>query len=179
MHNDFVIVGPASDPAKIKGDKSAVDALKKIFEAKALFISRGDNSGTDQLEQKLWKTANLTPKGQSWYQQTGQGMGATLNVAAEKAAYTMSDRGTYLANKKTLSLDILVQGDSVLLNIYHVITVNPNKSNQINVAGAKAFADFMVAKETQDIIAKFGVDKYGQPLFYADATKTDADLGLN
>jgi len=107
MHNDFIIIGPAADPAKIKGEKTAVSALQKIAEGKVLFISRGDNSGTDQLEKKLWKTANLTPKGQSWYQETGQGMGATLNVAAEKTGYTISDRATYLANKKNVNLDIL------------------------------------------------------------------------
>jgi len=178
MHNDFVVVGPADDPAKIKGEKSAIEALKKIATAKALFISRGDNSGTEQLEKKLWKTASLDPKGQSWYQPTGQGMGATLNVAAEKDGYTISDRATYLANKKNVKLEILVEGDGVLLNVYHVITVNPKKSDKINAEGARAFADFMVAKDTQDVIAKFGVDKYGQPLFFADATKSDADLGL-
>ena len=178
MHNDFIVLGPAEDPAKIKGEKSALDALKKLADAKAVFVSRGDNSGTDQLEKKLWKTDSITPKGQSWYQETGQGMGATLNVTNEKSGYTISDRATYLANKKNLKLDVLVEGDKVLLNVYHVITVDPKKSDKINAAGAKAFADFMVAKDTQDAIAKFGVDKYGQPLFYADAGKSDADLGL-
>lgn len=178
MYNDFVILGPAADPAKIKGEKSAAEALKKIAEAQAIFVSRGDNSGTHQLENKLWGLAKLDPKGQQWYQQTGQGMGATLNVAAEKAGYTISDRATYLANQKNVKLEILVEGDGALLNVYHVITVNPKKSDKINAEGAKAFADFMVAKETQDVIAKFGVDKYGQPLFFPDADKKDSDLGL-
>lgn len=172
-HNDFIIIGPPEDPAKIKGIKSAGDALKTISSAKALFMSRGDNSGTDQLEKKLWKTIGIDPKGQTWYQETGQGMGATLGVAAEKKGYTISDRATYLAQKSKLGLDILVEGDSALLNVYHVIQVNPAKFPKVNVEGAKAFDDFMIAKDTQDTIAKFGVDKYGQPLFFADAGKPD------
>ena len=172
-HNDFIIIGPPEDAAKIKGVKMAGDALKKIADAKALFVSRGDNSGTDQLEKKLWKNLSLDPKGQSWYQETGQGMGATLGVAAEKKGYTISDRATYLAQKSKLGLDILVEGDTALLNVYHVIQVNPAKWPKVNAAGGKAFDDFMVAKDTQDTIAKFGVDKYGAPLFFADAGKPD------
>ncbi len=177
MHNDFIIVGPTADPAKIKGVKTAKEALQKIADAKALFISRGDNSGTDQLEKKLWTTVGITAKGQSWYQESGQGMGQTLSIASEKGAYTITDRATYLATKKNLQLDILVEGDKALLNIYHVIQVNPAKSDKINAAGAKAFADFMVSKDTQDTIAKFGVDKYGQALFFPDAGKKDEEVG--
>ncbi|MCL5264886.1 MAG: substrate-binding domain-containing protein [Chloroflexi bacterium] len=173
MHNDFIIVGPPADPAKIKGVKTADEALKKIVAAKALFVSRGDNSGTEQLEKKLWKQTGLDPKGQDWYKQTGQGMGATLNVASDKNGYTISDRATYLATKKNHSLDILVEADKALLNIYHVITVNPQKSPKINVAGAKAFEEFMVAPDTQAVVGKFGADKFGQPLFFADAGKQD------
>lgn len=178
MHNDFVVVGPVSDPAGIKGSKTAADALKRIAGAKGIFVSRGDNSGTHQLEGKLWGLAKLDPQGQQWYQQTGQGMGATLNVAAEKAAYTIADRATYLANRKNVQLEILVEGDAALLNVYHVITVNPRKSDKINADGARAFAGFVVAKDTQDVIARFGVDKYGQALFFPDADKQDSDLGL-
>jgi len=177
MHNDFVIVGPADDPAGIKNQGSALDALKKIAESKNLFISRGDNSGTHQLELKLWKLAGIEPRGQTWYQETGQGMGASLGVAAEKSAYTITDRGTYLALKRTLNLEILIEGDKNLLNIYHVITVNPNKSSEINAAGAKAFMDFMTSPETQQVIGKFGVDRFGQPLFFPDAGKTDEEVG--
>lgn len=179
MHNDFIIVGTAADPAKIKGTTKAIDALKKIADAKSIFISRGDNSGTDQLEKKLWKQLGTDPKNppQSWYQETGQGMGATLSVAAEKGGYTITDRATYLATQKNTGLVILVEGDPVLLNIYHVIQVNPAKSAKINAEGAKAFADFMVAPETQQTIGKFGVDKYGAPLFFPDADKTEKDLG--
>lgn len=177
MHNDFIIVGPASDPAGIKGMSSALDAMKKIAAGNAVFISRGDNSGTDQLEKKLWKKAGIEPKGQTWYQESGQGMGATLSIASEKGAYTITDRATYLATQKNLGLSILVEGDPVLLNIYHVIQVNPAKSNKINAEGAKAFSDFMVDPATQQVIAKFGIEKYGQPLFFPDAGKTEAELG--
>jgi tungstate transport system substrate-binding protein len=177
MHNDFVIVGPAEDPAKIKGLKSATDALKKIAAAQALFLSRGDNSGTHAKEKDVWKVAGVKYEGETWYQQTGLGMGQTLNVAAEKKGYTITDRGTYLALAKTLKLGILVEGDAVLLNIYHVMEVNPAKWPKVNIAAAKAFADFMVSKETQDIIKTFGVDKYGSPLFFPDAGKKVEDLG--
>jgi len=177
MHNDFILVGPSKDPAGIKGMKSATDALKKIADSKAIFISRGDDSGTNKLEITLWKTAGIDPAGQSWYQSSGQGMGATLTITSEKEAYTMTDRATYLATQKNLSLDILVEGDPILLNIYHVMQVNPKKSNKINAEGAKAFADFMVAPETQEVIKTFGVDKYGQPLFFPDAGKKESDLG--
>lgn len=177
MHNDFIIVGPATDTAGIKGITSALEALKKLAAAKALFVSRGDNSGTHQLELKVWKTAGIEPKGQTWYQEAGQGMGATLNIASEKAGYTITDRAVYLATKKNLSLDILVQGDPILLNIYHVIQVNPQKSPKINAEGAKAFCDYMVAPDTQKAISKFGVDKFGQPLFVPDAGKTETQMG--
>ena len=127
MHNDFIIVGPATDPARVKGAKTSAEAFKKISQAGALFLSRGDNSGTHAKEKGLWKAAGINPDGQKWYQQTGLGMGQTLNVAAEKKGYTLADRGTYLALKKTLGLEILVEGDAKLLNVYHVIEVNPAK----------------------------------------------------
>ena len=176
MHNDFIIVGPPRDPAKIKAMKSSVESFKKIASAKALFLSRGDNSGTDAKEKSVWKTAKINPEGERWYQQTGLGMGQTLNVAAEKKGYTLADRGTYLAMKKNLGLDILVEGDAILLNIYHVIEVNPAKWPKVNNAGAKAFADFMVSKETQDLIKTFGVDRFGSPLFFPDAGRKE-ELG--
>jgi tungstate transport system substrate-binding protein len=177
MHNDFIIVGPKSDPAKIKGTKSAVEAFKKIAAAGAIFMSRGDNSGTNSKEKEIWKAAGIKAEGQKWYQQTGLGMGQTLNVTAEKKSYTLADRGTYLALKKNLGLDILSEGDAVLLNIYHVIEVNPAKWPKVNTAGAKAFADFMVSKQTQKIIKTFGVDKFGSPLFFPDAGKKEELLG--
>jgi tungstate transport system substrate-binding protein len=180
MHNDFIIVGPASDPAGIKGTAKAVDAFKKIAAASARFISRGDQSGTNTKELSLWKSAGLDPAGQkpAWYVESGQGMGATLTIASEKSAYTLTDRATYLANKSNLQLDILVEKDTSLLNVYHVITVNPDKWPKVNYDGATAFAKWITDPATQDVIGKFGVDKYGQQLFIPDANKTDADLGL-
>ena len=177
MHNDFIIVGFKTDPARIKGSKSSVDAFKKIAAANAIFMSRGDNSGTHSKERAIWKAAGINPEGQKWYQQTGLGMGQTLSVAAEKKTYTLADRGTYLALKKNLGLDILAEGDAVLLNIYHVIEVNPAKWPRVNNPGAKAFADYMVSRQTQDIIKKFGVEKYGSPLFFPDAGKKEEALG--
>ena len=177
MHNDYIIVGPATDPAKIKGTKAAAEAFKKIGSTQSIFLSRGDNSGTHVKEKDIWKAAGIKYEGEKWYQQTGLGMGQTLNVAAEKKGYTLADRGTYLALKKNLNLDILVEGDAILLNVYHVIEINPSKWSKVNVAGGKAFADFMVAKETQEIIKTFGVEKFGSPLFFPDAGKKEEDLG--
>ena len=177
MHNDFIIVGPGEDSAKIMNTKSAAGAFKLIASAEALFVSRGDNSGTNAQEKKLWKAAAISPEGQKWYQQTGLGMGQTLNVSAEKKGYTLADRGTYLAMKKNLNMDILVEGDAALRNIYHVMEVNIAKWPKVNAVGAKAFADFMLTKKTQGIIKSFGVDKYGSPLFFPDAGKKVEDLG--
>jgi tungstate transport system substrate-binding protein len=177
MHNDFVIVGPPGDSAKIKGVKVASEAFKKIASAQALFLSRSDKSGTHTKEMGIWKAAGINPEGAKWYQQTGLGMGQTLNVTAEKKGYTLADRGTYLALKKNLGLDILVEGDAILLNVYHVIEVNPAKWPKVNAPGGKAFADFMVSNETQGIIKTFGVEKFGSPLFFPDAGKKEEDLG--
>jgi tungstate transport system substrate-binding protein len=184
MHNDFIIVGPKSDPAGIKGMTVATDAFQKIANAKINFYSRGDKSGTDTAEKAIWKKIGITvadnsTSNPSWYIEggTGTGMLDLLRIASEKGGYTMTDRATYLANKSVLALDIMVQGDPSLLNIYHVIQVNPAKFPNVNAEGAKAFADFMVSKEAQDAISKYGVDKYGEPLFFADADKTEADLG--
>jgi tungstate transport system substrate-binding protein len=168
MHNDFIIVGPAADPAGIKGMASAVDASSK-----SIFVTRGDNSGTNALELKLWKAAAIDTKGLSWYQSTGQGMGATLNVTAEKNGYTITDRATQLATVANTKLTILVEGDKNLLNIYHVIEVNPAKWPKVNAAGAKAFSDFMIDPATQKAIGEFGISKYGKPLFFADAGKPE------
>jgi tungstate transport system substrate-binding protein len=177
MHNDFIVVGPPGGPAKIKTMKSSVESFKKIASAKALFLSRGDNSGTHAKEKAIWKAAGINPEEGKWYQQTGLGMGQTLSVAAEKKGYTLADRGTYLALKKNLGLDILVEGDAILLNIYHVIEVNPAKWPKVNNAGAKTFAGFMVSKGTQELIKPFGVDKFGSPLFFPDAGKKEEELG--
>lgn len=175
MHNDFIVVGPTNDPAAIKGSTS-IDAFKKIAAQKAIFVSRGDKSGTNTKELAIWKTAGITPEG-SWYLISGTGMGATLNIANEKQGYTLADRATYLAQKSNFKLDILSEGDKDLLNIYHVMQVSPEKFSKVNKDGAKAFVDFMIAPETQKTIGEFGKDKYGQSLFIPDAGKAEADLG--
>jgi len=179
MHNDFIIVGPANDPAKIKG-LNPTDAFKAIYAAGTTFVSRGDDSGTNKKELDFWKKAALNPKTEkpAWYIETGQGMGAALIVASEKNAYTLTDRATYLANKSNLQLEILVEKDNALLNVYHVITVNPDKWPKVNYQGALALLNFLIAPDTQKVIGEFGVDKYGEQLFVPDADKTDADLGL-
>ena len=175
MHNDFIVVGPPADPAAIKGAKSTVEAFKKIASAGSIFLSRGDNSGTHAKEQGIWKAAGIKPEGQKWYQQTGLGMGQTLNVAAEKRGYTIADRGTWLSMQQKLGLPILKEGDPILLNVYHVIQVNPAKWPKVNADGAKVFSDFMVSAETQGIIKTFGVEKYGGALFFPDAGKPEYD----
>ncbi|MCE5285948.1 MAG: substrate-binding domain-containing protein [Pelosinus sp.] len=176
MHNDFIIVGPADDPARIRG-KTAVEALKSIAQGAKLFVSRGDDSGTDKMEKSLWKTANIKPAG-AWYLEAGAGMGQTLKIADEKRGYTLSDRATFLAQQKNVALAIALEGDPKLLNIYHVMEVNPEKFAKVNNAGAKAFADFLLSEEGQALIATYGKDKYGQPLFFADSGKSEKEFGL-
>ena len=173
MHNDFIIIGPKSDPAGIKGSTSAADAFKKIATAEAVFLSRGDQSGTNTKELALWTSAGIQPSG-TWYQETGSGMGATLNVTNEKQGYTLSDRGTYLAQKKNLDLDLLVEGDKALFNQYHVMVVDPRKHSNVNAEGARAFASWITSPEIQKTIGEFGVKDYGQQLFVPDAAKEAA-----
>ena len=176
MYNDFVIIGPKDDRAKVRSIKSAASALRAIAQAKANFVSRGDNSGTHLLEKSLWKAAGIEPKG-GWYIETGQGMDATLGVANERSAYTITDRGTYLAYGKRINLPVLVEADRALLNIYSVTEVNPANGPRINSNGGKAFADFMVAPQTQEVIRRFGVEKFGQSLFVPVAGKKEEQLG--
>lgn len=179
MHNDYIIVGPAGDPAGIKG-LGPKDAFLAIYNAGAPFVSRGDDSGTHKKEVSFWTKAAVDPAAEKpeWFIETGQGMGASLTVASEKGAYILTDRATYLANKENLQLEILLEGNNALLNVYHVITVNPEKWQKVNYDGAIAFSKFITDPATQAVIAEFGLDKFGQPLFYPDADKTDADLGL-
>ena len=179
MHNDFVIVGPAEDPAKIKG-LSSTDAFKAIAGAGATFAARADKSGTSTKELGIWKKAELDPATEkpAWYLESGQGMGSTLTIASEKGAYTLTDRATYLANKDNLQLEILSEGDPGLLNVYHVITVNPDKWPKVNKDGALAFMKFVTDPTTQAVIGKFGVDKFGQQLFIPDAGKAEEKVGL-
>lgn len=179
MHNDFIIVGPAEDPAQIKG-LSAGDAFKAIAAAETTFVARADKSGTSTKELGIWKKVELDPATTkpAWYIETGQGMGPSLTITSEKAGYTLTDRATFLANKANLQLEILVEGDNSLLNVYHVITVNPDKWPKVNYDGAMVFLKFMTEASTQEEVGKFGVEKFGQQLFIPDADKTDADLGL-
>ncbi len=176
MYNDFIIIGPPSDPAKIKSTRSSVQALKLMAASASRFVSRGDNSGTHNLEKSLWKHAGIEPKG-VWYIESGQGMGATLGIANDRNGYTLTDRATFLAYQRRLTLVILLEGDKPLLNIYSVMEVNPANGPRINVVGGKAFADFMVAPEIQAVIKSFGVEKYGQPLFVPIAGRREEEIG--
>ena len=175
MYNDFLLVGPEADPAKIKGDTSVLDALKKVAAAGARFVSRGDKSGTHILEQRLWKEAGVTPAA-PWYIESGQGMGATLGLANDRQAYTLTDRATLLAFSKRVDLKAMVEHDKLLLNVYSVMEVNPANGPKVNTAGGKAFAAFMLAPETQAVIKTFGLDKYGEALFVPIAGKKDEDF---
>ena len=164
IHNDFVLVGPPADPAKAAGAGVAVPALQAIAHARARFASRADDSGTNAKELKLWRQAGITPSG-SWYIKTGQGMGPTLTIASQKRAYTLSDRGTFLATKN-LDSKILVQGGQALQNPYHVIVV---KHSGTNVGCGRAFSRWITSAPTQRVIAGFGKSQYGQALFHPDA----------
>jgi tungstate transport system substrate-binding protein len=150
--------------------------LRRIAEARATFVSRGDNSGTNLLEKQLWQQAGVSPEGQGWYLAVGQGMSQTLNVANDRQGYTLSDRGTWLARQDTLQLPILVEGDAALRNIYHVMPVNPAKSPRINAAGGEAYAAWLIGPEAQAVIGEFGRERYGQPLFFPAAGRSEAEL---
>jgi tungstate transport system substrate-binding protein len=169
MYNDFVIVGPESDPAGIKGMTNAADAFKKIAETGSPFVSRGDKSGTHTKELSIWKSAGIEPAG-DWYISSGQGMGEVLTMANEQQAYTLSDRATYLARTKGgLELGVLVEGDKALFNPYGVIAVNPDKNPQINAEMAQKFIDWIISVPTQEKIQAFGVQDFGQSLFIPDS----------
>jgi tungstate transport system substrate-binding protein len=164
MYNDFIIVGPAEDPAAIQGTRDAKKALVAIAKTRASFISRGDDSGTHKKEKSLWKKAGTVPKGR-WYSEAGQGMGAVIQIANEKLAYTLADRGTYLAYKNKVSLKILCEGDPDLFNPYGIIAVNPAKHPHVNYVLAMAYIGWVTSPEGQKIIRGFGKEKFGQPLF--------------
>lgn len=174
MHNDFVIVGPAADPAKVH-DADPADALARIADAKAPFVSRGDESGTHTFELALWDDAGREPGG-GWYQESGQGMGATLQIANDKGAYTISDRGTFLATESARDLEVAVEGGAELLNVYHVIDIAADAGQRVNADGGKALADWLVSPAAQDVIETFGVEEFGEPLFVPDAAKTDEQI---
>jgi tungstate transport system substrate-binding protein len=168
MHNDFLIVGPPDDPAGIRKLNSITDVMRAIA-ARSVFISRGDESGTHAQELGLWAAARIDPKSLARREEAGQGMGATLNIADQKRAYTLTDRGTYLALRRNLGLAILFQGDPGLRNVYHVYAVNPKKHPSVKAIEARAFIDFLVSAPGQQLIAAFGRDKFGEPLFFPDA----------
>jgi tungstate transport system substrate-binding protein len=174
MHNEFLIVGPAADSAGLRTTRDAVAALRRIAERHARFVSRGDQSGTHQRELQLWKRAGGLPAApRDWYIESGQGMGATLLMADEKHAYTLTDIGTYLAWRSKLELVPLVDGDSLLYNVYHVLELNPKTAPRANLAAGKALADFLVAPETQARIGAFGKAQFGRSLFIPDAGTPD------
>lgn len=176
MHNDFLIAGPQNDEAGVNGLRDGSKALRRIAQSKARFVSRGDDSGTHSREKALWRGAGIQHEGK-WYVESGQGMGATLMIASEMNAYTLTDRGTYLAMKDKLALVPRVEGDKALLNVYSVMEVNPARFPKVNHQGARAFGDFMVSAAVQAFIRDFGVDKFGQPLFVPDAGKDESKLG--
>jgi tungstate transport system substrate-binding protein len=175
MHNDFLIAGPEDDPAQVQGSNSGAESVAKIAKEQARFVSRGDNSGTHIREMTLWEAANIEPEG-AWYISSGQGMGATLLIADQKQAYLLTDRGTYLAFKKRLDLVVHVEEDPLFLNIYSVMQVNPERFENVNDVGAAAFSQFLRGDEAQEIIRTFGVEEYGQPLFFPDAGKDEEEL---
>ena len=178
MYNDFVIIGPEADPAKIKGLKAA-DALKRIAETKAPFVSRGDQSGTHVRELAMWKRAGVDPKGQTWYRETGQGQGLTMDVAAQFQGYAFTDRGTYLVHAKRIGLPILLENDPALYNIYHVMPVDAAKFPKVNASGGQAFAGWLLSSEGQGVIAEFGKAEYGRSLFVPAASLREEGLLTN
>ncbi len=170
MSNDFVIVGPADDPAGVRGLGSAPEAFLRIAGSQAAFVSRGDESGTHVKEKEIWQAAGIAPAGQ-WYRSIGQGMGQTLTTAAEMRAYTLSDRATFLTMQaKGLALEIMLEGDQCLRNPYSVIAVNPQRYPQICYGGAKAFSEWITSLPAQELIASFGKEEFGQPIFFPDST---------
>ena len=177
MHNDFVLIGPAADPAGAKGAADAAAAFEKIrlyamlssqWPSNNPFVSRGDDSGTHKKELKIWEQAGIKPEG-NWYTSTGQGMAQTIIIANEKQGYTLADRGTYLVQKDNLDLVVLTEKSKDLLNPYGVIAVNPDKFPKVNYDGAMEFIDFLISDEGRKLIGEFGKDKFGQALFVPDA----------
>jgi tungstate transport system substrate-binding protein len=165
MHNDFVLVGPKSDPATVKKQKSIAEAFSRIADGKAVFVSRGDESGTHHKEKEVWKKAGREPEGEC-YVRAGAGMAQVLRMAHEKKAYTLTDRGTFLVLRKELQLVVVSEGDPLLKNRYAVIVVNPEKHPHVNASAAMQFADFLTSPNSKKLIAEFGVDRFGEPLFF-------------
>lgn len=177
MHNDFLLVGPPADPARVRGTRDVVAAMRAIART-GPFISRGDGSGTEQMALALWRLAGIDPTRVPGRDATGQGMGATLLVADQRRAYTLTDRATYLAFRERIRLVPVLENDPRLLNVYHAYVVNPAKHRRAKATLARAWVSFLVAPATQDVIGAFGRARYGQALFVPDAGKTEAQLGL-
>jgi tungstate transport system substrate-binding protein len=173
MHNDFVVIGPDADPAAVRLAASASDAFSKIATAGGPFVSRGDDSGTHVKELAIWDAADVDPAGESWYAETGQGQAATMQIANQRQAYALTDRGTYLAQRDNLDLVIVYEGDTILLNVYHALLVNPANHDDINEAAGRAFIEFITSDEIQALIGEFGVEEFGEPLFTPDAGKPE------
>jgi tungstate transport system substrate-binding protein len=170
MHNDFLFVGPPADSAGLRGLNDALAAIRRLAGRGGTFVSRGDQSGTHHLELKLWREAGIRlPPAGRWYVESGQGMAATLQMADQKRAYTITDRATYLAWRDKVQLVPLVEGDPILYNVYHVMEVNPKNAPRVNTIGARALADFLVSREAQRLIGEFGKSRFGQSLFVPDA----------
>jgi len=165
MYNDFIIVGPSDDPGGIKGMQDAAQAFTRISESGQPFVSRGDASGTHAMEMSVWERAGIQPSG-DWYTESGQGMGYTLRIAEEEGAYTLTDRATFIVLDEALDLEIMVEGDPALKNVYAAIVTNPGIFPDTNIEGARDFEEFLFTEETQDLIRDFGVDEYGEHLFY-------------
>lgn len=176
MHNDFMIVGPAQDPAWARDSSSATSAFKRIAQSKVPFVSQADQSDTHKMELGLWKATGLLPQGR-WYIEAGQGMEKTLWLAAQKGGYILVDRGTYLTMKRGLNLAILVEGGGAPKNFYSVIEVDPARHPKVNAAGARAFADFLLSYETQGMIGVYGQDEYEQPLFFPNGKAMEVNQG--
>lgn len=175
MHNDFILVGPGGDPAGVRGGQSIADAFRKITAARSPFVSRGDASGTDKREKGIWMKVNIDPRSLN-YQETKSGMAETLAIASGKKGYVLTDRATFLAQKHGLDLEIMVEGDDLLLNMYHVIQVSPGKFAGVNAEGARLFADFLVGSEAQNIIGGFMKDTFGHSLFVPDGGRTEGEV---
>jgi tungstate transport system substrate-binding protein len=177
MHNDFVIVGPPDDPIGMRSAGDATTALHAVRKSEAPFVSRGDDSGTHKLELRLWADLEHDPTSEPWYEETGQGMAATLQVANQRRAYTISDRATFLVHEANLDLEVTFEGDPALLNLYHVIEVNPER-HDVHADAAEAFVNFLLSDGTQRLLTDFGLAEYGRPLYTPDGGKTE-DVLLN
>ena len=174
MHNDFVLVGPQTDPARVTGQTSITKAFQRIARSQSEFVSRGDESGTQMKEKEIWKEAALDPAG-NWYVRTGAGMAQALRIAREKRAYTLADRGTFLSQRDRLDLAIHSQGDPLLRNPYAVIVVSSAKHPGVNHQAANRFSEFLLSPKVQSIIGKFGVERFGQPLFFPRMSSRPSD----